>query len=199
MFEYVNTFQSKIPGLIEKWAPLIVAFACFIFGLMFSLEKGLVLGPEFDNILNAVITFASISVGFLGVLLGVLFSMNSESVKKFLAIDRAKRLTKKYFVSALLSGTAVVVLGMLLFVRENFSTPIKAFDEAGIIVLSWKELVFCLWLSVTVYLFLTTYRIINAMMQILFNHNEKDEEIKSVTSRKISSDVEELEKKYRNV
>ena len=154
--------RETVCYLVESYAPLIASITVVVFTLKYLLYKEVVFSSGFDNVLNAVITFSSITVGFLGVLLGIMFSLNSsKSISLFMNKEKANHQVKKYFYAAILSGFSVTVLGVLLFVREKLDFAVCS----KLPIFSWADFLFTIWLGLSMYMITTTYRIIIAPLR----------------------------------
>lgn len=186
---------SKISGWAEQWLPLIFAMIAVTITFIYLSNHDPLLGDEFDNILNAVITFASICVGFLGVLMGILFSLGSSiSISLFLSRADKNGTIKEYFSRPIISGMLVVVMGILLYIRNGLKMTIFTIK----VPYTLEDCIIACWIGLITYLIAATYRIINAMMYVLFSHTEKDKELEleKKSNKSNSNEVKELENKY---
>lgn len=173
--------KEKFFVWLEKHGPLAISIltAC-LFG-KFLVKPVLQLGNEIDNIINAVITFASIIVGFLGVFIGILFGMGtSESIS--LLLEKESGRVKRYFIEPLISGMLVILFGTLLYVREK---------------ISFADIITALWTGLIIYLIASSFRIINSMMYILFQHRKVDKTLENKDA-KTSPEVEKLIEKHKS-
>ena len=166
-------------GRIEKRAPLVMSL--IIGGVIIFLYKKIELGYSFDNILNNIIVFISIMVGFVGVLMGVLFGLSqNEIIKKFFELINPTQL-KHYYQASIFSGLIAVIANIIMFLRHSLGAVENYF------VAVWSVLI--------VYAFLTTFRVMHITIYLIFSSIISEN--KEPEGRKME-DVEriELEEKY---
>ena len=89
--------KAKILKFIESWLPLFVGLICAGVSL-YIYQKINLFDDNFDKLLDAIINFDSITIGFIGVLLGVLFSIRNTTLIEILFKHRTRDLLKKYFL-----------------------------------------------------------------------------------------------------
>lgn len=128
--------------------------ALFLFALVatyfITKRHTIELAETFVNVLNSTITWTSVLLGFLGVLLGILFSLQNTEMVQILFKHATRNTLKRYFCEGLLSGIFLVLISMVLFIIEHHA-------------------LFSLWVGTVLYSLASAYRIISLMMQILFS------------------------------
>nr|WP_307991420.1 hypothetical protein [uncultured Niameybacter sp.] len=173
-------------NFFEKSGPILVAIITFICTVIIS-TRGFMVGIDqyLNDLLNAVITLSSILIGFIGVLLGLLFSLRNSKIVELLFQYTTKEILKSYFKRAILSGTIIVGISILLYVRElinfNILTCITVVDILG-----------SLWCANLVHLMLATYILIDIIMHIVFDA----EVVESSNGVQEQKDYSKLEQKY---
>ncbi len=154
--------NEKMLMNVERYGPWIFAFVGSLVSIpifnKYSLEAG------FDKILDSSIMFSSIIVGFVGVLVGILFSLrDSELIQLFFETrTRGRERLKLYFKQNIISGILLVVFSMLLYLRAHLGSCVQM-------------LALITWTFLLVFVFFSTYRIIDIIMHILFSANDKNE------------------------
>ncbi len=150
---------------IEKLGPTFL-FLCFlIVGVIVQKQYRFDYNNNLINLVDSIITFSAIIVGFVGVLLAVLFSIRNTEIISLLFERKEKKVLKGYFTSTILSGLFLVVISSLLFLKDYIDSVITA-DMLGLNFSNW---IFAFWLALIAFLFGATYRIINIMMHIVFS------------------------------
>jgi len=134
----------------ERVYPL-VAFFIFLAAAIFITHRCPVSIDEeaFANALSSTITWASVLLGFIGVLLGILFSLLNTELIQMLFKHATREVLKQYFSEALIGGILLIAVSMLLFIFNH-------------------QMLLSLWISAIIYKLLCSYRIISIMMHILF-------------------------------
>ena len=150
---------------IERWYPII-------FSLIFIVLFHFILMPTFQekilnnifNIISVVSTLSGVMLGFVGVIIGVIVSINDSNLMKFIQKVNANELLKEYIRVAFYIniGTLITSQIILFIVPEKHQlTPWFCIDI----------LVFLLLLMI-----LTSYRIINLLFYIAnINKSAKNE------------------------
>lgn len=158
----------------------------WIFGLIGSIIIFMIytqfgLTPKFDTILGSAVTFSSIMIGFVGVLMGILFSIrNTELIDKFFNTVGRETL-KHYFKQSIISGILLVICSMLMYLRDGFNSLL------GIGILLWAFLL--------IFMFFSTYRIINIVTYMIFDDgNYYDSEQEAI--KMDNEERKQLEKSY---
>jgi hypothetical protein len=137
--------------LIIPWAIsfIIVGFSLFygFYGYVGS----------FGQLLNSVITFASILLGFLSTLLGILITIRNSPIMKKLYEEGYRIFIKYYFYEAITAGFLVVITSMVLQVVS-------------------VDIVFYLWFFLVTLFVLSAFRLISTLMGIMFKSHYDDED-----------------------
>jgi hypothetical protein len=149
----------KVMGRVwDKVYPVIVSF--FITGvfLSFGLDSKL---EGFEKVLDGTITFASIVVGFLAALLAIILSISKSKVMKhlynYIDVNKGKKILFSFFQQSIASGFVVVILSIAMYL------VIELKDQYA-----YHKVAFYLWLFLSIFFVVTTYRIINILMKALF-------------------------------
>ena len=147
------------------------------------------LGDEIENVVNNLIVFVSIIIGFLGVLLGVLLSLRHEKIVLALFEMEAKETLKYYFIMPLVSGTGSVLFGCTIFFRDAIDAFIQ--NVYGYLVVS--ECIIIIWMFFTLYMLFSTCRLVSIMFELVFSDGKIQERERVVEDKKRTK---ELENKY---
>lgn len=167
-----NSFFKKLS--IEKHLPISLAIMTFILLVLcvhINIEKYL------DNLISTTITFSSIIVGFVGVLLAVLFSLRATITVEALFRNRKQGELKRFFKRCIISGVLVVCISIVLYLRDMLNIHIVW----NITVVGLIE---AFWGATIVYLLVATYILLDIIMCIIFN----DLPTEQVDSNKVSED-----------
>lgn len=148
---------------VEKNGPICIAILFTIIAVYVRCKFSL--GAGFGKILDATVVFASIMVGFVGVLMGVLFSIRDADLIKLFFQSRGIKMLKRYFRENIISSIALVVLSIVLYLKNYLG----CFD--WIVYTGWSYL-----LAFTLF---SAVRIIHIIFHIVFAENdiEEDEDV----------------------
>lgn len=133
---------------------LIVVVLGFIFEWTYKIEK-------FDKVLDSVITFSSIILGFLGALLGILITIKDSNIMKKIYKENHKKTIKFYFSEAIIFGFLVVIVSTILHLFVGSDK-------------NYVQCVFFFWIFLTSQFFFSSYRVISTLMHIMFKSDMDD-------------------------
>lgn len=184
--------RDKITYFIEQWYPFALSvIVVVIYLFLFNIN----IVDDIDTIINAVISFASILVGFIGTLLALLFSLNNNPIVKFIFKDEHyNKLMKKFFIRVFQSGFILIVCSLVLFLRKTinnidfFNLRILYFNQEITILIIIK----IIWIFSLSYFGSSSYRIILIITKIAFTYNNINEDDKADEGEEL--DIEEYEK-----
>ncbi|WP_408956188.1 hypothetical protein [Natroniella sp. ANB-PHB2] len=183
--------KSKLSSInIEKLYPAIISFL-ITFILVHFRFLNFAEYKKFDNLLDGIITLSSVTVGFLGVLISILFTLRDTELIQKLFASELKNDLYDYFNKTLHSGILVIIFSNIFYLRDEFKS-FTIFDD-----LLFLELISVLWTWLVLYFSLTSYRIVNVMMQIVFKSHSATE--KRPLSEPISNEeLKELNNSLKN-
>lgn len=155
--------NKKFYTWIERNGPICAA-------AVFAIIAGYVryrfsLGEGFNKILDSTVVFASIMVGFIGVLMGVLFSIRDAELIKLFFESRGVRILKRYFRDNIISSILLVILSITMYLREY------------LLFFDWP--VYIGWSCLLAFTLFSAIRIIHIIFHIVFSEsdNSEDEEV----------------------
>jgi len=162
----------------EKYYPLILSimFTSFLF-LFFDISS---LPTNFEKILDVVITFVSIILGFLGVLMSILLTLRDTKLLEEIFKKIDQNLFKGYFSKSIIDGFLLVILSLLFFF-PTLTSKISSFNTK-------VNFLLLIWIFSLLYFIISSYRIIDIMMVLIFKeHNfiDKKQELETLSDEKI--------------
>ena len=176
-------------AIFERNYPILFSITTVTVMLYVFVKYPIELGNEIKDVVNNLIVFVSIIIGFLGVLLGVLLSLRNEKIVLALFEMEAKETLKYYFTMPLVSGTGSVLFGCTIFFRD----VIDAFIQSVYGYLAVSECIIVIWMFFTFYMLFSTCRLVSIMFELVFSDG-KMQERESVVEDK--ERAKELENKY---
>lgn len=176
-------------AIFERNYPIIFSITIVTVMLYVFVKCPIELGNEIENVVNNLIVFVSIIIGFLGVLLSVLLSLRNEKIVLALFEMEAKETLKYYFTMPLVSGTGSVLFGCTIFFRD----AIDAFIPSVCGYLTVSECIIVVWMFFTFYMLFSTSRLVSIMFELVFSDGKIQERESVVEDKKRAK---ELENKY---
>jgi len=143
--------------LVEGYYPCFFGFllSCAIFSILINRTFNTTLDVE--KVLESVSTLASIFVGFVSTLLGILFSIKeSRTVRNLMKIDVYKHL-KSYMLQSIISNLLLAVFSLFLMIIGYKLDPASKLNV----------LCFSIWFFNCIVAILTVFRIGHIMHKLL--------------------------------
>lgn len=167
---------------VEKYYPLVISS---IFTLLIAINAEVTsISNKLEKILEAVITFSSILIGFLAAMLGIIFSIkDTEIIYSILNYDDTKDTFVTYFRKPIISGFLTVIISALLFLDD--SIPNIKLEQINLEIITIKSL-FVLWMFILIYFILSSFRIIDILMIIILD--KSNETYKELEGEKLDED-----------
>lgn len=147
---------------------------------------GVMNDDNFNDLINGLVTFDSIVIGFFGAIMPVILSMKNESkFVKYVFEKDVDGLFSKYLKVTLFSGLCSAVLSLSLYTRNVFTHK------------EIKHLLYTIWIFATTLFLTATYRSLSHMITLVFAKDGLDN---SKTNQKREKSQKEvmLEEKYSN-
>jgi len=191
MGKYKVWGKNFVCKLWEEKYPLILSLLITVI-LFIRISYNFCPPQNFGSILNAMITIDSILLGFLGVSLSILLSIKDRKVVEFLFKNPSREILKTYFRSPIISGFINLGLSMSLNFIEYFT---NIFVKPALNI-SLCKLILVTWIFTALFFVLSSYRIINIVMHIVFKdptatNERKPDKVLDANREK------ELKEKYR--
>lgn len=171
--------RDKLWAIYEECYPFIAAL--LIVGIYRLAD--IKLQDSFAELLSACMSFASILIGFLGVLIALLFSLNSNAIRNYIFGDiKYKKKMYRFFRVPVVSGFLFVVLSLLLYLKKT----IAQVELLKKIVTEVRMFINLAWIFFLVFFILSSYRLIKIVLQIAFS-----ERIEKIETEEQKYDIEE--------
>lgn len=193
--------RKKIGKIFEIWYPIICALIITSLYLIFFKNVKV---DNLDTILSNIISYTSIIITFIGVLISLVYGFaNTMSVFKIIYSDEGtKNLLHRYFKAGITSGFLLVILTISLFFRATLADwltiTIKSlqFELMGAIK--------TLWVFFLPYFTLSSYRVISLVLRAAFSSSmvsDSEENSKKIPEHselqeKYNEELREINKKY---
>lgn len=134
------------------------------------------LKDSFEDLLSASIGFASIMLGFLGVLIALLFSLNGRMKNYIFENEHYKARIKRYFKVPIETGFTFVIISLLMYLRKT----LLGFSIFSALMMNIVKVI---WIFIFVWFTAASYRLIHIVLHIAFKDtpqepNSEDEEDK---------------------
>ncbi|EAC5079592.1 TPA: hypothetical protein RD852_000724 [Listeria monocytogenes] len=113
----------------------------------------------FDKVLESVINFSAIIIGFYSAMYGVLLTLKNSDIFKKFKFYGAEGTVKFQLYEALICSFFVLVSSILMQVLENYINIVT-------------NIVSSIWIGAILILIFSTFRSISLLLRIMFNNNE---------------------------
>lgn len=144
--------------LWERIYPIVLAFVVSLILYLFDFTPKM---RGFEKVLDGVITFASIVIGFLAALLAIILSISKSKVMKHLYehidIQKGKNILFGFFKQSIGAGFIVVIFSICMYLIHHLD-----------VLSTFNKIIFWLWTYFSLFFLLSAYRIINVLMTALF-------------------------------
>lgn len=176
---------------IEEIYPYVIASITSIIAILvivFDID----IIDNVDSILNAVISFTSILIGFIGALFALLFSLENNPIVKHIFKDtHYSKLIKKYFSSSISSGFLAIMFTLVLFFRATLYSIIDSTFSIYIL-----DIIKVIWVFINTLFALQSYRVIHIIIKIAFRPYEKEEALGegAATDESIKDQIDQMNK-----
>lgn len=179
-----NKILNWICVLIEKWYPRILGSLTFIVTIYMNNKINInITTGTFDKILDSIINFTSILIGFIGVLIGILFSIKDEVLVVKLFNHKSKEKLKQYFIESFISGIFLILMSIVLYLLIDISA------------LNINYLLSSIWGGLITYTMCCSHRIIRIMILIVFNKSNQNSAAKDSMNIEEKKQLQERHKK----
>lgn len=149
--------MKRFLALVEILFPIVLAGVVTPVLLYYGFKPNL---TRFEKLVDGSITFASIIVGFLSAMLGILVSIKESKIVKAIFEHRAKGQLAYFFSESIFLGFVVIGLAGALYL---------VMDIKG----TMSENVFTAWTGSLLWFLFSSIRIIIVMLLILFHDPAK--------------------------
>lgn len=154
---------------MERWTPWVLAGFGIVVSLWLHHLGYLAHFMKAESLVDAMVTFASIIVGFVGVLLGILMSIKNDAAVAELFRSKGRKVLRVYFREAIISGMLLVVVSAILGLGTYLDMVIP---HSG--AYSPSTVLLVIWMGLSIYVFPANYRIVSVMMYIIFHSDENE-------------------------
>lgn len=119
---------------------------------------------NFDKVLDSVITFSSIILGFLAALLGILITIRNSPIMREIHKEKQDGIIKYYFFESITCGFFVVITSTILHLAIEITN--------GLV-----QTLYIIWTFLVILFTLSSYRIITTLMRLLFKVDVGEERL----------------------
>ncbi|MBE5951923.1 MAG: hypothetical protein E7260_10090 [Lachnospiraceae bacterium] len=151
----------------EQHSPTIVSLLAVIMYFIIDIE----FKDSFETLLSASMSFASILIGFLGVLIALLFSLNNNLIRNYIFQNKMyKTKMHRYFQVPVISGFLFVILSFVMHLKKTIAGIGFLQDVIGFM----QELLNAAWVFLLVFFITASYRLIGIVLRIAFAENVEE-------------------------
>ncbi|EUJ64839.1 hypothetical protein [Listeria fleischmannii] len=115
----------------------------------------------FDKVLESIINFSAIIIGFYSAMYGVLLTLKNSDIFKKFKFYGAEKIVKFQLYESLICSFFVLVSSIGMQILDNY-------------INSFTNVICSIWLGAILVLMVSTFRSISLLLKIMFNHDEED-------------------------
>lgn len=179
-------FKEKRISVIERFYPTFFSCVAVFFYLCVSPP----FQDSFSELLSACFSFVSIMLGFIGVLIALLFSLNSNMIKDYVLNDEIlKKRIYQFYRAPIYSGFIFILVSLLFYIKNTiYSMEFPEGVSGGI----WF-IIKLIWIYFLIYFIASSYRIVHIVLHISF-YDKSDDELEGQEKVQCISENEEYKK-----
>lgn len=180
---------DKVWYYIERLYPSGLAFAVVIIYFLSHVK----FRDSFSDILSACLSFCSIMIGFIGVLMALLFSLNKNAIKDFVFKNaHYERLIFVFFRTPIQTGFIFIILSLLLYLRNTLASM----TEFQTVMTYLIDTIKTVWIFTFVLFTTSSYRLIRIVLRIVFYKSEVDDDEPQEEEQLDTTSYAVLQEKY---
>lgn len=172
----MKKYSKTIGDYINLTYPLIIALLFVIIDARWKFTYKV---KGFSNVLESVITFSSIVIGFYTAMYGILIAMKNITLMKEIRQQNLNGIFKFQLYDSLLISFVVLVLSIVMQIVRNYDGSIN-------------NLFFNVWFAIIGYFVGSTYRAISLLLKIIFADDNKNVEVQKKTPLEKKKQLERI-------
>lgn len=185
----MNKFWKKRKVILEKYYPFAVAILTAALYYLSDIK----FMDSFEDLLSASMGFASILIGFLGVLIALLFSLSNNVIRNYIFKNMEyKKRMYNFFKVPIISGFLFVILSFLLYLRKT----IAQIDFFKILIMDLQKIITGVWIFFFILFISSSYRLIKIVLQIAFSESNNEKQLENKEDIYDEKEYNEIKKMY---
>lgn len=161
----MKKYSKTIGDYINLTYPIIIALLFVIIDVHWKFTYKV---KGFSSVLESVITFSSIVIGFYTAMYGILIAMKNTTLMKEIRRQNLNGIFKFQLYDSLLISFIVLVLSIVMQIVRNYNGSIN-------------NLFFNIWFAIIGYFVGSTYRAISLLLKIIFANSNESVEVQRKT------------------
>lgn len=150
-------FLKKVTTFLSLLFPLVIGAIFVILKLKFKLSYNLL---GFSSVLESVITFSSIIIGFYTAMYGVLLTLKDSDIMTAFRENKLTGILKFQLYDSLIASFLILILSILLQVLVKYPGE-------------FASRTMCFWTFTVGYFMTTSFRAITLLLRIMFNSEDQ--------------------------
>ena len=166
----------RVGNILSLIYPLIVAILFFYVDWTFKFSYSI---KGYENILESIITFASIIIGFYTAMYGILLTLSNSSIIKEFRKRDLDNIFKIQLYDSLSASFVILIISILMQIAHNYPG-------------NFTNLLFDIWFTCLGYFLATSYRAISLLLRILFVKERPSPKMKEKNSLDKQRQIKEI-------
>lgn len=172
----MKKYSKTIGDYIDLTYPIIIALIFVIIDVHWKFTYKV---KGFSSVLESVITFSSIVIGFYTAMYGILIAMKNTTLMKEIRRQNLNGIFKFQLYDSLLISFIVLVLSIVMQIVRNYNGNIN-------------NLFFNIWFAIIGYFVGSTYRAISLLLKIIFADGNESVEVQKKTPLEKKKQLERI-------
>lgn len=175
----MKKYSKTIGDYINLSYPIIIAFLFMAIDVHWKFTYKV---KGFSSVLESVITFTSIVIGFYTAMYGILITMKNTTLMKEIRQHNLNGIFKFQLYDSLLISFIVLVFSIVMQIVRNYNG-------------STNNLFFDIWFAIIGYFVGSTYRAISLLLKIIFADNNENVKTQKKSPLEKQKQLERIGKK----
>lgn len=150
--------------------PVFIALCFIAFVILLGIDNQL---KGYDSVLESVITFSSIIIGFYTAMYGILIGIMNSDIFKVFKNNGIQGIFKYQLYDSLITSFIILFLSIAMQILINYPN----IENKIWIEFNLTQIVFYVWIFILGYFIGTSFRAISLLLRLMFNHNKEDNTI----------------------
>ncbi len=171
--------------------PVFIALCFIAFVIILGIDNRL---KGYSSVLESVITFSSIIIGFYTAMYGILIGIMNSDIFKIFKNNGIQGIFKYQLYDSLITSFIILFLSIAMQILINYPN----IENKILIEFNLTRFFFYIWIFILGYFIGTSFRAISLLLRLMFNHNKEDNtNNKSISSEEKNALIENAPKEFR--
>jgi hypothetical protein len=183
--------EKNLGFYLNMLYPIFIAFLFIVFSLVLGIDNRV---KGYSSVLESVITFSSIIIGFYTAMYGILISIMDSDIFKIFKNNGVEGIFKFQLYDSLITSFIVLFLSIAMQVLKNYPNIEIVFW----VKINLTTVFFYIWIFVLGYFIGTSFRSISLLLKLMFKHNVETKSNSNLGQEDKEALIENAPEEFRN-